>query len=139
MATSLDWSGPMAATSSTGYRPIYPRDILTRLSIVVARAPGSGKTTLLSCCAAGLDPSLRVVIVEKVCEADIPLSNVTEGGYSRCEPVNTRGRLSALRPWHPGLARPIWRCSAVVVASLQDHDVVALDPVDESVLLVDAA
>ena len=35
--------------------------VRARLSIVFAGAPGSGKTTLLSCCAAELDPSLRVV------------------------------------------------------------------------------
>jgi len=46
------------------------------LSIVFAGPPGSGKTTLLSCCAAELDPSLRVVIAEEVFEADIPLPNV---------------------------------------------------------------
>ncbi|MEZ5237496.1 MAG: ATPase, T2SS/T4P/T4SS family [Microthrixaceae bacterium] len=47
-----------------------------RASIVFAGAPGSGKTTLLSCCAAQLDPTLRVVIAEEVFEADIPLANV---------------------------------------------------------------
>jgi pilus assembly protein CpaF len=47
-----------------------------RLSLVVAGPPGSGKTTMLSCCAAELDPSLRVVVAEEVFEADIPLSNV---------------------------------------------------------------
>jgi pilus assembly protein CpaF len=46
------------------------------LSIVFAGAPGSGKTTLLSCCAAELDPTLRVVIAEEVFEADVPLANV---------------------------------------------------------------
>ena len=45
-------------------------------TIVVAGAPGSGKTTLLSCCAAELDPSLRVVVAEEVFEADVPLANV---------------------------------------------------------------
>ncbi|WP_208029148.1 CpaF family protein [Rhabdothermincola sediminis] len=45
-------------------------------STVFAGAPGSGKTTLLSCCAAELDPSLRVVIAEEVFEADVPLPNV---------------------------------------------------------------
>ena len=43
-------------------------------SIVFAGAPGSGKTTMLSCCAAELDPSLRVVIAEEVFEADVPLA-----------------------------------------------------------------
>lgn len=47
-----------------------------RLSTVFAGAPGAGKTTLLSCCAAELDPSLRVVIAEEVFEADVPVANV---------------------------------------------------------------
>ncbi len=50
--------------------------VRARLSIVFAGAPGSGKTTMLSCCAAELDPSLRVVIAEEVFEADLPLPNV---------------------------------------------------------------
>jgi pilus assembly protein CpaF len=50
--------------------------VRARLSIVFAGAPGAGKTTLLSCCAAELDPSLRVVIAEEVFEADVPLANV---------------------------------------------------------------
>lgn len=50
--------------------------VRARLSVVFAGAPGSGKTTLLSCCAAELDPSLRVVIAEEVFEADVPLPNV---------------------------------------------------------------
>jgi pilus assembly protein CpaF len=50
--------------------------VAARSSIVIAGAPGSGKTTLLSCCAATLDPSLRVVIAEEVFETDVPLANV---------------------------------------------------------------
>jgi pilus assembly protein CpaF len=50
--------------------------VRARLSIVFAGAPGSGKTTMLSCCAAELDPSLRVVVAEEVFEADVPLPNV---------------------------------------------------------------
>lgn len=50
--------------------------VRARLSIVFAGAPGSGKTTMLSCCAAELDPSLRVVVAEEVFEADLPLPNV---------------------------------------------------------------
>ncbi len=45
--------------------------VRARLSVVFAGAPGSGKTTLLSCCAAELDPSLRVVIAEEVFEVDV--------------------------------------------------------------------
>ena len=50
--------------------------VRARLSIVFAGAPGSGKTTLLSCCAAELDPALRVVVAEEVFETDVPLPNV---------------------------------------------------------------
>ncbi len=50
--------------------------VRARLSAVFAGAPGSGKTTLLSCCAAELDPALRVVVAEEVFEADVPLPNV---------------------------------------------------------------
>ncbi|MGI8758094.1 MAG: ATPase, T2SS/T4P/T4SS family [Acidimicrobiales bacterium] len=50
--------------------------VRARQSIVFAGAPGSGKTTMLSCCAAELDPALRVVVAEEVFEADLPLPNV---------------------------------------------------------------
>ncbi|MEZ5320647.1 MAG: CpaF/VirB11 family protein [Microthrixaceae bacterium] len=50
--------------------------VKARASIVFAGAPGSGKTTLLSCCAAELDPELRVVIAEEVFEADVPVANL---------------------------------------------------------------
>ncbi|MCP3936093.1 MAG: CpaF family protein [Actinomycetia bacterium] len=50
--------------------------VRSRASILFAGSPGTGKTTLLSCCAAELDPSLRVVIAEEVFEADVPLPNV---------------------------------------------------------------
>lgn len=50
--------------------------VRARQTIVIAGAPGAGKTTMLSCCAAELDPSLRVVVAEEVFEADIPLPNV---------------------------------------------------------------
>ena len=50
--------------------------VQARASIVFAGPPGSGKTTLLTCCAAELDPALRVVVAEEVFEVDIPLPNV---------------------------------------------------------------
>lgn len=50
--------------------------VTARQTIVFAGAPGAGKTTMLNCCAAELDPSLRVVVAEEVFEADIPLPNV---------------------------------------------------------------
>ncbi len=65
--------------------------ISARLSIVFAGVPGAGKTTLLSCCAAELDPTLRVVIAEEVFEADVPLPNVAS--------MQTRGP----RPDRPGI------------------------------------
>jgi pilus assembly protein CpaF len=65
-------------------RDMFPDTVATflkaavraRMSILFSGAPGSGKTTMLSCCAAELDPSLRVVVAEEVFEADVPLSNV---------------------------------------------------------------
>ncbi len=50
--------------------------VTARCTVIFAGPPGSGKTTLLSCCAAELDPTLRVVIAEEVFEADVPLANV---------------------------------------------------------------
>ena len=50
--------------------------VAARQTIVFAGAPGAGKTTMLNCCAAELDPTLRVVVAEEVFEADIPLPNV---------------------------------------------------------------
>jgi pilus assembly protein CpaF len=52
--------------------------VRARLSIVFAGPPGSGKTTMLSCCAAELDPTLRVVTAEEVFECDVPLPNVAQ-------------------------------------------------------------
>jgi pilus assembly protein CpaF len=50
--------------------------VRSNASVIFAGAPGSGKTTMLSCCAAELDPRLRVVTAEEVFELDIPLPNV---------------------------------------------------------------
>ena len=50
--------------------------VRAKQTIVFAGAPGAGKTTMLNCCAAELDPALRVVVAEEVFEADIPLPNV---------------------------------------------------------------
>lgn len=63
-------------TLSTEAARFLAASVRSRLSIVFAGAPGAGKTTLLSCCAAELDPALRVVIAEEVFEADVPLANV---------------------------------------------------------------
>ena len=50
--------------------------VRAKQTIVFAGAPGSGKTTMLNCCAAELDPGLRVVTAEEVFEADIAVPNV---------------------------------------------------------------
>jgi pilus assembly protein CpaF len=65
--------------------------VQSNLSMVFAGVPGAGKTTLLSCCAAELDPTLRVVVAEEVFEADVPLPNVAS--------MQTRGA----RPDRPGI------------------------------------
>jgi pilus assembly protein CpaF len=78
------------------------------LTILVAGAPGSGKTTLLSCCAAELDPSLRVVVAEEVFEADVPLPNVasmqTRAARPDRPPVDLRRLVSGFLRMAPDVA-----------------------------------
>ncbi|MCU1374575.1 MAG: CpaF family protein [Actinomycetia bacterium] len=82
--------------------------VQARLSIVFAGAPGSGKTTMLSCCAAELDPSLRVVVAEEVFEADVPLPNVasmqTRPQRADREPVDLRRLVSGFLRMAPDVA-----------------------------------
>ena len=82
--------------------------VAARTSIVFAGAPGSGKTTMLSCCAAELDPSLRVVIAEEVFEADVPLANVasmqTRAGRSDRPEVDLRRLVSGFLRMAPDIA-----------------------------------
>jgi pilus assembly protein CpaF len=77
-------------------------------SIVIAGAPGSGKTTLLSCCAAELDPALRVVIAEEVFEADVPVANVaslqTRAARSDRPAVDLRRLVSGFLRMAPDIA-----------------------------------
>ena len=63
-------------TLSAHLAAVLSAAVRSRLSILIAGAPGTGKTTLLSCCAAQLDPALRVVTAEEVFEVDVPLPNV---------------------------------------------------------------
>lgn len=56
----------------TGAATFLRAAVQARQSIVFAGPPGSGKTTMLSCCAAELDPSLRVVVAEEVFEVPFP-------------------------------------------------------------------
>jgi hypothetical protein len=75
--------------------------VRARLSVVFAGPPDSGKATLLSCCAAELDPGLRVVVAEEVFETDIALPNVYLGrsrGKSRPSRKTVTSRLSPSAP-----------------------------------------
>jgi pilus assembly protein CpaF len=82
--------------------------VRANLSIIFAGAPGSGKTTLLSCCAAELDPSLRVVIAEEVFEADVPIANLasmqTRAGRVDRAPVDLRRLVSGFLRMAPDIA-----------------------------------
>jgi pilus assembly protein CpaF len=82
--------------------------VRARQTIVFAGPPGSGKTTLLSCCAAELDPGLRVVIAEEVFEADVPLANVaslqTRAARSDRPAVDLRRLVSGFLRMAPDIA-----------------------------------
>ena len=82
--------------------------VRARLSMVFAGAPGSGKTTMLSCCAAELDPSLRVVVAEEVFEADVPLPNVasmqTRPARADRSPVDLRRLVAGFLRMAPDIA-----------------------------------
>lgn len=95
--------------------------VRARLSVVFAGAPGSGKTTLLSCCAAELDPRLRVVVAEEVFEVDIPLPNVamlqTRPGRSDRAEIDLRRLVSGFLRMAPDVA---------VVGEVRDREAMAL-------------
>jgi len=76
--------------------------VRSRLSMVFAGAPGSGKTTLLSCCAAELDPRLRVVIAEEVFETDVPNPNIA---HMQTRPARTDRKEVDLRRLVAGFLR----------------------------------
>ena len=82
--------------------------VRSQASIVFAGAPGSGKTTMLSCCAAELDPRLRVVTAEEVFEVDIPLPNVasmqTRGARPERPAVDLRRLVSGFLRMAPDVA-----------------------------------
>jgi len=82
--------------------------VAARTSIVFAGPPGSGKTTMLSCCAAELDPSLRVVTAEEVFEVDVPLPNVasmqTRAGRADRPAVDLRRLVSGFLRMAPDVA-----------------------------------
>ena len=82
--------------------------VRSRLSIVFAGAPGAGKTTLLSCCAAELDPSLRIVVAEEVFELDLPNPNVahlqTRPGRQERKEVDLRRLVAGFLRMAPDVA-----------------------------------
>ena len=95
--------------------------VRARLSILFAGAPGSGKTTLLGCCAAELDPHLRVVTAEEVFELDIPLPNVaamqTRPGQVERAPVDLRRLVAGFLRMAPDVA---------IVGEVRDREAVPL-------------
>jgi len=82
--------------------------VQARQTVVIAGAPGAGKTTMLNCCAAELDPGLRVVVAEEVFEADIPLPNVasmqTRAARSDRPAVDLRRLVSGFLRMAPDIA-----------------------------------
>ena len=95
--------------------------VRSRLSMIFSGPPGSGKTTLLSCCAAELDPSLRVVVAEEVFEADVPLPNVasmqTRPARSDRPPIDLRRLVSGFLRMAPDIA---------VVGEVRDREALPL-------------
>jgi pilus assembly protein CpaF len=93
---------------STAVAQFLKAAVRAGLSVVFSGAPGSGKTTLLSCCAAELEPSLRVVVAEEVFEADVPLSNVasmqTRPGRADRAEVDLRRLVSGFMRMAPDVA-----------------------------------
>jgi pilus assembly protein CpaF len=95
--------------------------VRARLSIVFSGAPGSGKTTLLSCCAAELDPGLRVVVAEEVFEADVPLPNVAS---MQTRPVRQDRREVDLRRLVAGFLR--MAPDVAIVGEVRDREALPL-------------
>ena len=95
--------------------------VKAKCTIVFGGAPGSGKTTMLSCCAAELDPSLRVVIAEEVFEADVPLANVAS---MQTRPARADRREVDLRRLVSGFLR--MAPDIAIVGEVRDREVLPL-------------
>ena len=95
--------------------------VRSRTTIVFAGAPGAGKTTMLSCCAAELDPALRVVIAEEVFEADVPLANVAS---MQTRPARADRREVDLRRLVAGFLR--MAPDIAIVGEVRDREVLPL-------------
>lgn len=96
--------------------------IRSRLSVVFAGAPGAGKTTLLSCCAAELDPSLRVVIAEEVFEADV--TEVANVASMQTRPARTDRPAVDLRRLVAGFLR--MAPDVAIVGEVRDREAMPL-------------
>lgn len=79
-----------------------------QLTVLVAGPPGSGKTTLLACCAAELDPSLRIVTAEEVFELDVAHPNVaamqTRSGRTERPEIDLRRLVAGFLRMAPDVA-----------------------------------
>jgi pilus assembly protein CpaF len=95
--------------------------VRARLSIIFAGAPGSGKTTLLSCCAAELDPNLRVVVAEEVFETDVPLPNVA---HMQTRPARAERKEVDLRRLVAGFLR--MAPDVAIVGEVRDREALPL-------------
>lgn len=95
--------------------------VKAKTTMVFAGAPGSGKTTMLSCCAAELDPNLRVVVAEEVFEADIPLANVAS---MQTRPARTDRREADLRRLVAGFLR--MAPDIAIVGEVRDREALPL-------------
>jgi pilus assembly protein CpaF len=95
--------------------------VRARMSVIFAGAPGSGKTTLLSCCAAELDPNLRVVVAEEVFEAEIPLPNVA---HMQTRPARLDRREVDLRRLVAGFLR--MAPDVAIVGEVRDREALPL-------------
>jgi pilus assembly protein CpaF len=95
--------------------------VRARLSIVFAGPPGSGKTTLLSCCAAELDPGLRIVIAEEVFETDVALPNVA---HMQTRPARADRREVDLRRLVTGFLR--MAPDVAIVGEVRDREALPL-------------
>lgn len=95
--------------------------VRSRLTFVFSGAPGSGKTTMLSCCAAELDPTLRVVTAEEVFEADVPLANVAS---MQTRPLRSDRKEVDLRRLVSGFLR--MAPDVAIVGEVRDREVLPL-------------
>ena len=95
--------------------------VRSHATIVFSGAPGAGKTTLLNCCAAELEPHLRVVTAEEVFEVDVPLANVASLQTRSARPeraaIDLRRLVSGFLRMAPDVA---------IVGEVRDREAMAL-------------